>query len=115
MGVDEPHSQPGKAGKRGVHGIVGQDLAVDAVIRDGGDGADDVGGVDVLDVDVLEVALELVAHPDANVLQDGVPAGICGHIRPTGKDVLHSTPPHLLFDDIIADVWMLHSLHAERG
>jgi hypothetical protein len=35
-----------------VHGIVGQNLAVDAVGGGGGDGSNHVGGVDVLDVTV---------------------------------------------------------------
>jgi hypothetical protein len=33
-----------------MHCALAQHLAVDAVIAGGGDGADDVGGVDVLDV-----------------------------------------------------------------
>lgn len=55
-------------------------LAVHAVSGDGGNRADKVGGVDVLDVSVPEVALELVLHPAAHILQDGVPARVRPHL-----------------------------------
>jgi len=51
-------------------------LAVDAVTGGGGDGADEIGWVDVFDVGVLEVALDLITQPNAGVQQDGVAAQV---------------------------------------
>jgi len=48
--VDQAHCEAGVAGKRPVHCTLAQHLAVDAVVAGGGDGADDVAGVNVLDV-----------------------------------------------------------------
>mmetsp|Transcript_25996 Transcript_25996/g.77058 ORF Transcript_25996/g.77058 Transcript_25996/m.77058 type:complete len:285 (-) Transcript_25996:872-1726(-) len=72
MGVDEADSEAGVAAKRCMHCVVRQDLAVDAVARRGWDGADHVGGVDVLDVRVGERLLQLRPQVHADVLEDGV-------------------------------------------
>jgi hypothetical protein len=48
--VDQAHREASEACKRAVHCALAQHLAVDAVVAGGGDGADDVAGVDVLDV-----------------------------------------------------------------
>ena len=89
MGVDQPHGDSGVACKGAVDGIVGQDLAVDAVAGDGGDGADEVGGVDVLDVGLLELLLQQVPHPHPHILQDGV-AALVRLLLTLGQNLLHA-------------------------
>jgi hypothetical protein len=53
VGIDEADSDVSVASKCPVHGPLAQHLAVDAVHAIGGDGADHVGGVDVLHVHAL--------------------------------------------------------------
>jgi hypothetical protein len=60
---------------------VREDLAVDSVVAGGGDRADDVRGVNVLDVCVLERTLELLFEEGADVCQDGVAAGVSAVVQ----------------------------------
>mmetsp|Transcript_25298 Transcript_25298/g.60183 ORF Transcript_25298/g.60183 Transcript_25298/m.60183 type:complete len:453 (+) Transcript_25298:394-1752(+) len=87
VGVDEPHGDPREAGKGAVDGVVGEDLAVDPVARVGGDRADHVGRVDVLDVHVREVVLHLLLEPLPDVAQDAVARGV-RLVRRGGQHVL---------------------------
>ena len=60
--------------------IVGQDLAVDAVARSCGYGANQVRGVNVLHISIPEALFDFSLQPDAHILQDGVATEICLHI-----------------------------------
>lgn len=77
MGVDQTHSDTSEAGKGCMDSIVRQDLAVDAIIGCGGDGADEVGGVYVLHISILEALLDFALQPGAHIFEDGVAAEVC--------------------------------------
>ena len=77
MGVDQTHSDPREAGKGGMHSVVCQDLAVDAVIGCGWNRAYEVGRVDVLHVCFLEALFDLGLQPGPHIFQNGVATEVC--------------------------------------
>ena len=78
--VDQTYSHTSEACKGCMHSIVCQDLAVYAVARSCGNGADQVGGVDVLHICLFEALLDLRFKPGSHVFKDGVAAEICLYV-----------------------------------
>ncbi len=104
VGVDEAHGDSCVAGEGAVDGIVGQDFAVDAVSRDGGDGADEVGGIDVLDVGLFKLLLQQVPHPHPHILQNGVAALVC-LLLTLGQNLLHTSTRKLQICNDLMHLW----------
>lgn len=90
VGVDQAHCDPCEASKGCMDSIVRQDLAVDAVIGRGRNGANQVRRVYVLDISVFEAFLDFALQPGPHIFQDGVATEICLDVT-RHQEFLHQT------------------------
>ena len=67
-------------------------LAIYPVSRSSRNGSDEVAGIDVFDICILEVALDLIPQPDSGILQNGVPTCITLYVSSSQYILYHKQP-----------------------
>ena len=67
MRVQQPRHTTREPSECCMHSIVRQNFTIDPISRGGGNGSDDVGGVDVFDVHILNPLFDFILQPGSHI------------------------------------------------